>query len=243
MRPGAEASGTVQIANTGTVGAAVKLARTGAPVDVPGAGGGMLSSRARPAGPRRHERAVAGDRLRRQAQRDATASPSATSRRAPTGEFRFVAKMPPGGAADNAFQGAQLQRRLHVDRRRARSPRRRRPRRRRPARPRRRPPARRHNGGGNSGGNNGNGNNGGGGNGGGTTTPPAGVSGPARRRRDARRSGVRDARGHGLRQPAQVRHPRPPAQGRHVQAGHDHGQPQDEGQGQGPQGAQAQDDR
>jgi len=106
MRPGQPSSGTVSLTNTGSVAGALRVARTAGAADVPGPGGGRLSDRlelrvvdvtaAQPA-------TVYSGRL------DAM-PPVALGTLAPGARrsFRFESTLPAAGAADNAYQGAQL---------------------------------------------------------------------------------------------------------------------------------------
>jgi hypothetical protein len=107
MRPGVEASGTVRIANTGTVTAAVRLGRTGAAVEAPGAGSGKLSARLDLTV---IDVTVAQSPVTVYAGELPAMSDVDTGGIAPGAhrDFRFVATMPRAGASDNAFQGAQL---------------------------------------------------------------------------------------------------------------------------------------
>jgi hypothetical protein len=107
MRPGREASGSVRIANTGTVAASVRVGRTGAPVDAPGLGGGKLSSRL---DLRVVEVTSAQSPVTLYSGRLAAMPELAVGDIGPGQhrDFVFVGTMAPGGTADNAFQGAQL---------------------------------------------------------------------------------------------------------------------------------------
>ena len=104
MRPGAEASGTVVIGNTGTVGGTLRLAPTAA-IDLPGPAGGRLSDRLElrvvditgtPVtvyeGTLKAMPEVVLDRLEPGTQRT----------------YRFAAWVRPAGSADNVLQGAGL---------------------------------------------------------------------------------------------------------------------------------------
>ena len=106
MRPGQEASGSVTIANTGTVNAALSLAPE-APADSPGTGGGTLSNKLEllviDVTTATAPITVYAGTLE---QMDATNVGSL----APGGRrtYLFVASLRPNGNADNAFQGAAL---------------------------------------------------------------------------------------------------------------------------------------
>jgi hypothetical protein len=107
MRPGVEASGSVLISNSGSVAATLRVAPTAAAVEVPGDGGGLLSSRLElrvvdVTDPQAAFTVYAG-RL--------AAMPVVAAGDLAAGAERrllFVATLPRGGAADDAFQGAQL---------------------------------------------------------------------------------------------------------------------------------------
>ncbi len=107
MRPGEEVTGTVRISNTGTVVGALSLATAGGVIEAPGIGGGLLSSRL-------ELRVLDVTNAQRPVSVYAgllAAMPSVAIGAIAPGEqreFAFVASMPSAGAADNAFQGAQL---------------------------------------------------------------------------------------------------------------------------------------
>ena len=107
MRPGEQASGSVRIGNTGTVDATLNVARTAAPVDTAGTGGGRLSSRLEL---RVIDITHAQSPVTLYSGRLAAMPSTALGGLAPGAqrEFLFVATLPPAGAADNAYQGAAL---------------------------------------------------------------------------------------------------------------------------------------
>ena len=106
MRPGEEASGSVTIANTGTVTGALTVAPA-APEDTPGPGGGRLSSRLE---------LLVIDVTTVTAPVTVYAGtleqmgPTAVGSLAPgkSRTFLFVGTLRPGGPGDNAYQGAAL---------------------------------------------------------------------------------------------------------------------------------------
>lgn len=106
MRPGGQASGTVQITNSGSVPGALSVDRAADPLETPGDGGGLLSARL--------ELAVI-DVTRASAPAvvwsgKLAAMPTLAVGTIPPGEqraYRFEATMA-HGADDNAFQGASL---------------------------------------------------------------------------------------------------------------------------------------
>ncbi len=106
MRPGAEASGSVKITNTGSVTGALVLTPE-APADVPGHGGGKLSSQLEllvidvtvPGAPV----TVYAGTLKRMGPTDVGALLPGQHR-----DYLFVASLRPSGPSDNAFQGAAM---------------------------------------------------------------------------------------------------------------------------------------
>ena len=107
MRPGGQASGTVQITNSGSVPGALSVDRAADPLETPGDGGGLLSARLELRGHRRHAGVRPGRRCARASWRRCRTLGVGTI---PPGEqraYRFEATMA-HGADDNAFQGASL---------------------------------------------------------------------------------------------------------------------------------------
>ena len=106
MRPGEEASGSVTITNTGTVNAALSLAPED-PSDMPGSGGGRLSGKLEllvidmtvATAP---VTVYSGTLTQMGVTNVGSLAPGADR------TYLFVASLRPGGAADNAYQGAGL---------------------------------------------------------------------------------------------------------------------------------------
>jgi hypothetical protein len=106
MRPGQQAIGTVQIANGGSMPGALAVTRTAGATEIPGAGGGLLSTRLE-LGVFDVTQGTAPVQLW---SGKLAAMPALGVGMLPAGEqrvYRFVATMP-SGAADDAFQGASL---------------------------------------------------------------------------------------------------------------------------------------
>jgi hypothetical protein len=106
MRPGQQAIGTVQIANGGSMPGALAVTRTAGATELPGAGGGLLSTRLE-LGVFDVTQGTAPVQLW---SGKLAAMPALGVGMLPAGEqrvYRFVATMP-SGAADDAFQGASL---------------------------------------------------------------------------------------------------------------------------------------